>query len=268
MVKNHIISFLLLFLFITACQEESDDLIKELPFVVHSIKSYDIGNTASPLDLVLNLKVRPLRSITQLNLYLAPAKYFSDIENIDANSLASAPHTTHFIGGDGSSEVPPKDYLDWKIEIRFPSTFKDILGNNITTDQEYLILVEVVASNTRVVSFEKGRVTLKNIHPFTGHYISTDGQMSMALDFKDQSMQGTLYYSNKWEPCCGGTDDGTVNFKINIDGSISDVNMNFHLDNYLNEGAYEFSYFGEGQVDTYKQLTLVLSGVGEFTFVK
>ena len=154
---------------------------------------------------------------------------------------------------------------DVRFSIRMSSNQLDTDGDPISNDVPYQVFS--INEEERVLSGASKRFTLTEVGPLSGKYsgtwddnIYTAFGISASISGTEDSYSGPFYYSNSqpnFTPCCGGSDDGNISFKIS-GNTLSEFAYAQNLPNFM--GGCPGSYSGSGSIED--GITLVIDFTG------
>jgi hypothetical protein len=180
-------------------------------------KAGDIGNKNHAADFWAEIAVDEdaISSILEVRTVFVDAVL--NPNGISESDILSLPTGSYF-------SISKFNFLDKnKLVIEPGSSINDSNGQPINPGKKYLVAIAAIGNDNAISLPPLMDFTLTTKSEFTGKYtgIWNDEKIknlpvSMTL-FED--MTGRLYYNKGFRPCCGGTEDATLEMKINGDGT-------------------------------------------------
>lgn len=237
------------------------------PFSLHSVQMYDVDNSGTASDIIVNYKLPPNSNATEIRSYLVRGSDFSLEDPIRLSDLQSASYGAIIIANENIDFILESS-VDLKFEQQFVSSQRDIKGNPIQSGVEYFVVFELVGASGSVLAAEKGRITLRDVNPYVGAYRTDDGVATLLLELGDDGwFNGSVFYTRRFVPCCGEFMDARMRFRMVSDGSIVDFELKEEPDSGADAIPCPGGFSGFGNVLSYKEIYLEFSGSGCRNFV-
>lgn len=256
-MKSNLYLSLLFFLIISfGCEGEEAKPVLKSTDLVSDIKVIDLGNEGNASDIVVLFEIATPAQAKQIQIILNKGSDLNGIDrttvdNLSANSMMSV-------------TVSGNEY-----DISLPANMTDVEGNPIEANTEYSLGFIAINDDEKSLNSEQGSATLKTEHYLNGDYqgfwrdqLYSDFAVSakIRLGLAGGRAGGDFFYRANFVSCCEGTDDGSISFMVEADGTLSNFSYIQEVVNF-NGGPCDGTYSGSGVIKDYT--TLVFDFTGE-----
>lgn len=249
--------FILLFLTccMLACSPEEEILKIDTIEFVTNIQAIDFKNNENAGDIILLFRIENPGAADQVEIFIYKS---SEFEGLQSELLLSLP-TTSF----QSVQLEGNTY-----EVELKEGLLDIHGASLKHDEDYTIGFLVEKAGEKFLNVENEEIQLADGHFLNGDYqgtwddnLYTGFGITAKIEVSAQStiILGDFFYSSSFTSCCGGTNDGTISFRLSDEGVISDFRYAQNLVSFMG-GACPGTYTGEGILENYTTLKINFSG--------
>lgn len=240
----------------TACKEQEDDALLVFKEPISVLRAHDVGNREDASDIRLEFILSPEATADDLRIYLTKSENAASLEVGKEDVL----FLNHFLK---VHAAPGKSYKEQlRIELL------DIEGDSIRNGIEYQINIAMVTNDEQVeIANTRTHIKLTNVHPLEGQYKgvwndNTDGSIPVSANLRHTNgfLFGPFFYTNVFDPCCGGADDGQVVMQITRANAIANFRFEQDLTTFTTEQGCPGSFFGGGQVQNFTRLFIRYNG--------
>jgi len=242
---------LILVISISSCKENKSSFD---PNTISDLHSFDAGNNQNAGDIYILVQFNSNTKATEARLIIGLDEEMAGFTNDMSGSLTPDRYQSIPI----NSNEPMHFYLD--------AGLKTISGNTFVLGQEYTVKIIMVYQDYPKLAEIESYVTLSDQYALNGSYagtwndnLYTDFPVSAVLSFDQiaNKLIGSFYYTPDFVACCGGSDDGKVEFTIN---GTTIINYVYNQDLPDFQGGCPGTYSGTGTVNNPVTLEVDFSG--------
>lgn len=219
--------------------------------LIKSVTVFDIANNFNGSDLYVELGMEETTNPIEVRIYVVQNSI-----TVDEGSLASLPDDNY-----QSYTYQGGAY----IKVQLKENLKDIKGNAIEQDVDYMVLTGIAVSGQVKISSIVTSINLTNKNPLEGGYkgtwddnFYTNFPISARIDNStDTEISGPFYYTSNFRACCGGRDDGSI--VLTLDGNNITV-FRYDQDLLTYMGGCIGTYTGSGKIVDFRSFQIDFTG--------
>lgn len=257
---SSLLSIFFSLLILLSCVDDGSDNSVSTPSVIKNLKVYDVSNKGNSSDIFIKFNIPENRPLSIVKLFMVQTSE----DTFNPATLSSVKNILSSVDLDGEGN----GFYEHLVE----KELLDINNNPIMIDVPYHLYIVPITKNETIVGPERVEVTLTNENPVVGPYRgvwsdNVDGSLAVSthINFDPNTgiYSGPFFYTNIFEPCCGGNDDGEISFSLglNMGDSLSNFSYRQLLNIFRGSDNCEGLYQGTGRRSNFIRIEIEYLGI-------